>query len=412
MLRDVDRATTSLADSIARDVATLCAFAPDRHVGSAGNHAATAWLADRFAAAGLEVERLPFGCVDWRRGEARLRAGDDEWELQPGPYSPAANLTDARLLTASSIEELERLESAADAILLLHGPLVSDQLTPRNYPFYRFDAHTRILDALDRLQPGAVVAATGSNPGSVGALCPFPYVEDADFGYPSAYVHESVGGELLALAGMAVSLEIDSEQVPASGEQVVATLPGGKSRVVVSAHVDARFGTPGALDNAASVACVLATAEALAARRADWNGPTIEFVPFNGEDNFAAYGEMAYLDARKESFTDISMAVNLDAAGYRGATSHVSYYGVGDEAKERVDRVLGGYATIDEGPQWPQSDHMIFAMRGTPALAITTSVLGQVTAEYTHTEHDVPALVDPVLLADIARFLEELLAGM
>lgn len=395
---------TGLAARIQADVERLCAFEPDRHVGSEGNREATEWLADRFAADGFEVERIGFDCVDWRAEGATLSAHGKEHTLSPGPYSPGARLNAAPLRAVGSYEELQRLPGEEPVVLFFHGELAKDQLTPRNYPFYSFDQHTAVIAELDRLQPGAVIAATGSNPGVVGALSPFPIAEDADFGFPSAYLHESRRDELLALDGEQVDLVIESEQTPSRGEQVVARRGPGAKRIVLSAHVDSRFGTPGALDNAASVGTLLAVSSILP----NDGSLSVEIVPFNGEDNFAAYGEMAYLRSAGD-LSDVILAINLDAAGYCGAITHVSHYGVDDALKSEISAVQADFRSITDGPAWPQSDHMVFAMQGVPAIAITTSELMHVAAEYTHTERDVPDLVDSTLLADVAHFLVALI---
>lgn len=391
-------------DLIAADVDALCAMRPDRHVGSPGNREATAMMASAFEATGCEVRRLPFECVDWVPGAVELAASGEHFSAWCGPYSPPVSLDAATLVAAGSSEELESLGDLGDSVLLIHGALAAEQLVPRDYPFYNTDSSRRVLAALDRIRPAAVVAATGSNPGSVGALSPFPVAEDAAFGFPSAYLGEDDGRRLLAHAGAPVRLTIDSATPASTGEQVVATRAGdARGRVVVSAHVDARFGTPGAIDNATGAACLLAIARL--AQRSDAPLPTLELVPFNGEDNFAAYGEVAYLRDRREDLSDITLAINLDAAGLAGATTHVSFYGCDDALTGRIRGLFERFETVSEGPSWPASDHMVFAMRGVSALAITTSELARASGTYTHTALDTPKIVDPSLIADAAAFV-------
>lgn len=62
-----------------------------------------------------------------------------------------------------------------------------------------------------------------------------------------------------------------------------------------------------------------------------------------------------------------------------------------------------------EGPAWPQGDHMIFAMSGVPAVAITTEKFAELEHDIAHTEKDTPALVDPVKLVSTAQALRQLL---
>lgn len=385
-------------------VRTLCAFQPDRHVGGPGNDQANAWLAGVLGGLGYEVERLPFECVDWvRGGDSWLEASGERFGLHAGPYSLPADLESAELLAAGTADNLAALETAAGRVLLLHAPLTSDQLVPRNYPFYGMDEHTRVLGELDRLQPATIVALTGANPGAVGALSPFPYIEDADVHIPSAFLHEREGARLLAHVGERVHVRIDSGRRPSRAEQLVARLGGGGRRAVVCAHVDARHGTPGALDNAAGVACLLGAAQLLAEEPPV--DIALEVVPFNGEDNFAAYGEMAYLGAQTGSISDVALAINIDAAGYRGHPTAISFYGIGEPLEPHMTGLLGEYPNTEVGPAWPQSDHMVFAMRGVPTLAVTTAAFMEIASKFNHTERDVPGLVDGGLLAEAADFI-------
>lgn len=94
---------------------------PDRRVGGPGNRAATAAFTRAAEAAGFEVRRTSFACVDWRPGEAALSSNHATlgMTVHVGPYSLPCDVT-ARLVAASSVEEVES-ESVRDSVLLLHG---------------------------------------------------------------------------------------------------------------------------------------------------------------------------------------------------------------------------------------------------------------------------------------------------
>lgn len=383
----------------------LCLTHPDRHVGGPGVAAANDLFADAVSLAGFSVERLPFECVDWEWTGARIVTGPTTLELHVGPYSPPYDGR-ASLVAVESVDALETLD-AEGAILLFHGAMASEQMTPRNYPFYQTDEHARVLAALDRIKPAAIIAATDRTP-MAAALCPFPLFEDADLGFPSAYTTVEEGLRLLEHAGHPVELTIDSRQLPARGEQIVARLDGRSSRrIVISAHIDSRHGTPGALDNAAGVCVLLALADLLAGTVPALG---VELVPFNGEDNFAAYGEMAYLASQgADGLSDIALAVNLDAVGRRGDGTAMSFYGVGDEVRDAALETARGFPGIAEGPEWPMSDHMVFAMRGVPAIALTSTGLIEIAATVAHTAADLPELVDVELLVEAAEYLAALI---
>ncbi len=131
------------------------------------------------------------------------------------------------------------------------------------------DGHARILAALDRARPAAVIAATGRTPMAAG-LYPFPLFEDGDLGHPSAFLRDVEGARAAAAVGPSVRGSTSTRNSAASPpSRSSPRKPGAdpaRGRVVVCAHIDSRYGTPGALDNAGGV-CVLHGARRPAGRR-------------------------------------------------------------------------------------------------------------------------------------------------
>lgn len=339
--------------------------------------------------------------------------GGTHLELHPGPFSLPLPPTRLRLVAASSAAELSSLHASGSA-LLLHGEIAAEQLTPRGYPFYENPAHAEILDAISSAQPVAVIAATGKNPGTTAALSPFPLVEDGTFPLPSAYLAEEDLAPLLEAvrSGDEVDIAIDSDRFTATGEQAVGLLgtSNAAQRVIVCAHVDTKPDTPGALDNATGVAVVLAAAELLASDPP--HGLSIEFLPFNGEDHYAAPGEMAYLAAHPPG-DDIALVINIDGAGLRGGASAISTYELSPEMESAVTTLLESHPDVARGPSWFASDHAIFAMQGIPSVAVTSAELETVVMEsVAHTPADIPDLVDAEVLAQTAHFIAELVRAI
>jgi len=389
-----------LAARIRSHVDTLCAHG-HRDLGSPGNAAACAYAADILAQCGAEVLRLPFDAPAWEPGRAAISGPGLSLPVHAGPYSPATDVW-GPLALASTLSELEALD-APGCVLLLFGEVASEQLTPRDYPFYSSAEHARIFDAIEAARPVAVLAATDKNPATTAALSPFPLIEDATFALPSAYLHAVDAAPLIALAGKPVHVTIESSVTMSRCEQIVGRLGGDEApRVVVAGHIDAKPTTPGALDNAAGCAVALAVAELLAARP---DCPSVDIVPFNGEDNVTAGGELAYLS--RFPVAEARLCVNVDAAGLRGADDSVSFYGLADDATALVLKLLSGHEGIAEGPEWFASDHAIFAFQGVPAIAITTAAFERMQRDIAHIDADVPHLVDEHRLADTARFVAE-----
>ena len=381
---------------IARHLDALCGQAGGRLVGTAGNRAATRYVRDVLAEQGLEVACPVFDCLEWQAGDVRLAAGVEGFEATPGPYSPSFDGR-AELVAASTLEELAAV--AADGrILLLHGQIAEEPLAPRNYFFYNPESHQAVYRMIDEKRPAAVLSATGRSPGTAGATYPFALFDDGDFDVPSACLKDVDGERLLRHAGSQVTLRIDSARLPSTGCNVIARRGAGPGRVVLTAHVDARPGTPGALDDAAGVATLLAAAALLPAA-----GVPVEFAVLNGEDHYAAAGEMAYIAANGGRWHEIALAVNVDGAGYRQGLTASSWYACPDELRAVCDQALDDFPGIVPGDPWAQGDHSLFVMHDVPALAFTSEAMTALWSGIAHTEHDRVELVDPGKLEELAQ---------
>jgi aminopeptidase YwaD len=179
----------------------------------------------------------------------------------------------------------------------------------------------------------------------------------------------------------------------------------------VSAHIDSRKGSPGALDNATGVATLLGLAE-LIGDSGVWSGPTIELVPFNGEDNYANPGEMMWVAENEGRFGDIILGINVDDSGQLDAENNVSFYGCPARIEAAVREAMSGHERLCEGPQWVQGDHAILGIYNVPAIAVASSEMYRFMERYAHTERDTLDLADPGLVADASRFIHEVLVGV
>jgi aminopeptidase YwaD len=217
-----------------------------------------------------------------------------------------------------------------------------------------------------------------------------------------------VEGEALAdVVGQLVSLRIEAQRIPATGENVLASIgPPGASRIVLCAHIDAKDDTPGALDNGTGVAMLLVLAELLQGYTGKYR---IELLAFNGEDHYSAQGHKEYIRQNVSHFNDIALAINTDVAGYVEGYSAYSLYGCPDDLESTIHEVMAGYVNLKQGEPWYQSDHSIFIQQGRPAMAITSEQFMQLSTYITHTEKDSPELVDLGKLVDISFALRDLL---
>lgn len=383
----------------------FCLEVPSRRVGSPGNRKVTDFFARVAASFGFDVETTAFDCLDWREQGAELMANDLPFEVLVSPYAPRCNLR-ASLQVISSLAELETAHVSGH-ILLLHGELAKEPLMPKNFPFYNPDEHRQIISLLEERQPAAIVAATSQHPEMAGAVYPFPLFEDGDFDIPSVYMKDTEGLRLAEYAGKEIALQIRARRIPARGSNVIARKGTDPSRrVVVFAHIDAKDGTPGALDNATGVIALLLLADVLESYA---GGIQIELVAMNGEDYYSSPGEQLYLQRNSGQFETIQLGINLDGVGYCEGGTVFSLYGCPPDLEALIRDTLGRYPAILEGGPWYQGDHSLFLMNQRPALAFTSERAVHLLSEIVHTPKDSPDIVDLERVLELAYALHDLL---
>lgn len=368
----------------------LCSVKPNRRTGSPGNREATSFFADMMRKWDYTVDTTHFPCLDYESGKVSLICRDEPYTIYISPFSLGCDVT-AELVTVSTVTELENCRCGGN-ILLMQGDLCAEQLMPKNFVFYNPDHHKKIYALLETKKPAAIVAATEKKPELVGALYPFPLIEDGDFDIPSAYCTGDTGKAIALKTGERFRLTIEARRIPASACNVIATKNGAAPRkIVLSAHIDAYWSTPGAVDNAAGVTVLLLLAEMLKDLKGE---PGIEIVAFNGEDYYSAGGQMDYLRRYGQDFSRIAVAINIDDAGYKNGKTAYSLYECPDEISRLTRNVFPKYDGFMEGEQWYQSDHMIFVQHGRPAIAVASENIAELMATIAHTPKDTPDMVD------------------
>lgn len=389
---------------------TLCIDIPERSVGSDGNRTATRFFELELQSKGWVTAKGVFDAFDWKDGGATLSARGQEFKVHVSPYSNGY-CGEAELLSASTIEDIEKLD-ANGKFILLHGDIAREQLMPKNFVFYNPEEHKKIIALLERSGASAIICATGRNAALAGGVYPFPLIEDGDFEIPSVYMTEEEGQRLMKFCGERLFLESRSERIAGEGYNVTGRKGNVHGqRIVVTAHIDAKKGTPGAIDNATGVIVLLLLAELLR----DYSGERlIEIVAFNGEDYYAVPGQMQFIAANLGKFSEIMLNINIDGAGYHEGRSAISFYDLEADTETTVKRIIEEFPGITIGPQWPQGDHSIFVQSGVPAIAVSSEWFTENIAiqEITHTPKDNPGLVDVTKIPEIAQFIAEIITSI
>jgi len=387
----------------------LCKETPERCVGSAGNKMATRFVSDEVSTLGWECEMPEFDAMDWKDGGVILHSEGERFEAFVSPYSLGCTV-EAQLCLASNIAELEQGDLSGK-ILLLHGEIAKEQIMPKNFVFYNPEEHQKIIALLEAKQPSAIITATGRNAALAGGVYPFPMFEDGDFDIPSVYMTEEEGRRLATYKDKPVILKSFSERIPAKACNVIAHKGNKPSeRIVITAHIDAKKGSPGAIDNATGVTVLLLLANLLK----DYDGDrVIELVALNGEDYYAASGQMNYISQNQERFAGIVLNINIDGAGYKEGKTAFSLFDLPDEMQKKANEMMEKFEGFIEGAQWPQGDHSIFIQYGRPAIAITSQwFLDNIdTQEITHTVKDNIEIVDCSKVIEIAKAIQWFITG-
>lgn len=385
---------SELAARIAAHVSELAGEIGARPGGSAAGAAAIAYLVKALAGAGWSVEQQWFPCPAWTDGGTDLRLEGEALTAVTNPFSPPGTARGA-VVAAGTRAELAAQELHG-RIVLLYGELLTGPLSPKEW-FLISEQEQALIDLLESAQPAALLCAQRFGAGLE------PLIEDAALPIPSATVSAEAARTLLRRRQAELTLTIRSSSAAGQTANVVARAGTGQARVVLCAHHDTKFGTPGALDNAGGTAVLLALAELL--RPADYPF-ALELVSFANEE-YLPLGDDEYL--RRQGGDDLSgvlACLNIDGAGLVTAPDSITALSAGAELTAALQEVAADYNDIVWAEPWPESNHSTFAMRGVPSVACTSSDR----TKLAHRPEDKPAWVDAARLARLARLLLRVLA--
>ncbi len=367
-----------------------------RPPGSPGNRRATDYLRTRLSAAGLDVAEAEFVTQWWEPEPCLLETpGGSRRELIANPFSQAGEVRGPVVKVETREALLGRSGQPPGAVIVLGPAIGGDPVVPKSFPFFMPDEHRELIAALEVLRPAAVIAVSERH-------ASLPTFEDPELCFPSLTVAPEVGAQLRP--GEEVHIVFRGRNHRGHGVNISARTAAPGRRLVASAHVDAKITTPGAFDNAGSVAALLVLAETASSDL----GP-VEFVFFNGEDHYDAGGELAWLEAT--DLAEVAVNVNLDGVGVRGRRTGVTCLACPPPIQDRIAR-LGDEDSWTLMPPWFESDHAIFAMRDIPAVAVTSEHVHDLLTSVAHTPADTLDVVDVDILLDIVHRLRGLFSHL
>jgi aminopeptidase YwaD len=335
----------------------------------------------------------------WESKESFLVIDGIKLALQVSPYSlPFAGTRKA--IVVSNLEELERVE-CKDKILFLTKDLTQESLQPKNYPFYYPDEHKAIIDCLEAKKPCVIIAITGE--AFMSGLRPFPVIEDGNFHIPTANLDKEIFGEIKdKVLEKDVNLVIASKNDEATAYQLIASkkVSHPKGNIVICAHMDSKYNTNAALDNASGVATMLYAAKSI--KNSNYN---VNIVPFNSEEYYDPQGELIYLKELEMSKEEVALLVNIDTVAHTNSKVAVATFNLNEKEQQELEKTMKSCTDIVNGQPWYAGDHAVFAFRGTKCILISASDLFEGCLSYTHCPKDTIDLVDEKLIKNAAEFI-------
>ena len=367
----------------------------ERLTGSENNKKVEAYVENYFKNQGYDVELQQFDCLDFKTADAELTFKDETIPVKPSYYTTGCSVT-GEYVKIETVEELKRSD-LTDKIAVLHGDLTKEQIMPKNFPFYNPEKHQEIVQILEEKNPAAIVTIVEKD-GSI--------FEDGDFAIPSVYVSKNEGEVLLKNNGE-IKLVINAAKEDSHGANVIARLnPKKRRKLVVTAHMDTKTGTPGALDNATGIAILLLLSHLIKPEDIDF---CLELLLLNGEDYYSIPGQLAYMETYLQKPEDILLAINCDGVGLKKSSTAVFLTECDSATEGLLNPIILNSTGMDFIAPWFQGDHMLFALKHIPTIAFTSSGIFQILETIIHTEKDTVNLVDDEKVIKVVRVIEEII---
>ena len=399
-----------LTEKIKSHLRVLCSEIGERRVGSEENRKATDYAQKVLEDFGWQTETTELSVIDWTTDDATLTCGEKSFEVFSSHYSLGCSAK-GQLLAIDTVSKLEQAE-ISDKIVLLYGEIAEQQIAPKKFPFWNPEEHQHLISVLEKGKPQAIITATERNSALAGGVYPFPMFEDGDFDIPSVFMKDTEGEKLLAFAGKNVELISKAKRIPETAFNVIGRNSNEtKNRIAITAHIDTKIDTPGAIDNGTGVAILLVLAEILKDYSQKY---PIELVVFNGEDYYGAPGQVKYVEQNTGKFGDILLNINIDGAGYKEGLSCFSAFNLSENADSALREVMREIPEIVEGLPWYQGDHSLFLQNDCSAIAVSSQwfIENFECQEITHTPKDNLGILNYDRVAECAIGIAELIRKM
>jgi len=386
----------NLEVELERHLNRLCVEIGPRPIGSPGDHAAAGYIQAVLRAAGLDVEAQEFECPAWEHIGTHLSLDGEQVGAAANAFSPPCDVS-APGVAVGTVAELEAADLEG-CIGILYGDLTKSPLSPKSW-FLKSEREDHIIRLLEDKNPAALITVQ-SRAGDLERV-----IVDWEFLIPSATVPARVGLALLQKRAPRLHLRVQSWVAPGHTCNVVARKGGdGLPRIVLCAHYDTTIDTPGALDNAAGVAVLLALAQGLSQRKLKHG---LEWIAFSGHE-YLPLGDDEYLRRYGDQLEEIIAVTNFDGVGQYLAANSITMFASSAAFQDQVAESVRAYPGVAWVDPWPQSNHSTFAMRGVPAIAFSSE--GRIRLD--HLRADSVEWVSPAKLKEVVSLVTTIVESL
>ncbi len=362
----------------------------ERPAGSTGHQQAADYIRHIFSQTGLVIEDQVVDFPSWACTDGILTIDGQALAVDINPFSRACDVS-ASVVAVGTIAELEAA-TLAGKIALLYGEISSAPLFPIGFTIYNPDRDKTINRRLIEKQPLAVLTTN-----------PMPFrqqhiIEDPDMPPPSATISAEVSLQLMQHLDAPVHLRIVSEQEPGTITTFIARQSRrNRHKLVLCAHYDTKFGTPGAYDNGSGSAVLLTLIEQLAGQHL---AVDLEFIAW-GDEEYGGNSDQAY--AEKADFDEILCVINVDGVGQYTGTNTITMLAQSDTFQQQVATVAADYPGLAWVDPWFASNHYTFFARGVPCIA-----LGAIGTNTVHQVNDTIDWISPAKLDEVVTLVSTL----
>ena len=384
------------SQQLSKHLQTLLANGP-RLIGSPSNQAAANYIRDAFRSTGMQVVEQSYPCTAWEHTRTHFTVNGVSQTAEANAFSLPCNVT-GMVLPVSSITELETRDLTGK-IILFYGDLARQPIAPLAW-FLCTDRDRQIIERLTAARPAALLTPPAQT------LEYEQVTEDWALDVSAATIPQETVMELLLNPSAQVSLQIEARRYPEKARNIIASkkITGHSQKVVLCAHFDTKAATPGAFDNASSVAVLLWLSETLSQRDLPFD---LEFTAFNGEEALPI-GDDEYIRLLGHELDHILVAINLDGVGPLAGTTSIAVFSASAEFETQIQRLMLPYPGVVQVEPWPESNHSTFSFRGVPSLA-----LGSVgTRNLAHTPLDRLEIVSSQRMQEAADLVTDIIASL